>query len=616
MRFSAFFLPLLVLALVGCSDSSSNGGSGKKTASTAISGTPVKGPLAGAVVTAYRLDPAAAQGKGAVLDTGFTSASAAIQGLALGNDITGLVLLEITADADTTDLTTSQPPVITRLVTLRDADALRAGGIYPNTLSTMAVRLALRNADRDSGGYTGNNDGFTTEAEVAAALPVAAAQVKSTFGFGLLDDVDIFSTPPLVTDDTTDAASQQQVLNLRTAVESVAAVARQLEDESKTANPGSTVTTEQVFEALSDDLSDGSLDGNSVDGAISDLGDVSDVASSVTVDPSTLTIPGTSTNLDDVKTVLQSETSTTGTASDTSALDTAVADPAPATPVSDIDGDGIPDSQDTDNDNDGVDDTDERDNGTDPLNPDTDGDGLDDGQEEIEGSDPLDTDSDNDGLDDAQEVSIGTSPINADTDGDGIADGEELNIGTDPLDADTDADGLNDGAEILAGTDPTDADSDGDQRNDGDEVTAGTDPLDADSDNDGLDDGAEFALGTDPLDADSDDDGLDDGTEVSLGTEPTVADTDGDGIGDGDEVSAGTDPTSDDTDGDGVGDGEDVFPTDPDESVDQDGDGYGDSTADPDPSDPCVPDSSVSACTGNTTDAVWDQFNWNNANWQ
>jgi hypothetical protein len=154
-----------------------------------------------------------------------------------------------------------------------------------------------------------------------------------------------------------------------------------------------------------------------------------------------------------------------------------IAQPANATRVqgvwvSDLDGDGLPDSL-------------EAEQSTDPRQADTDGDGFDDKYErehradgfdplvkDGRGCDPLSPstlacvvrDTDGDGLSQWQEAWLGTSPVLADTDRDGLPDGLEVKFGLDPVLAhdpatDRDADGVSDFDEVLRSTDPFFADA-------------------------------------------------------------------------------------------------------------------------------------------------------------
>lgn len=629
MRHLAAYLPLAAaLLLTGCGGGGggSDAPSDPESSATAVEGAGVKGPLASAEVRAYALDASAAGGKGTRLDTGTTDESTAIQGLTLDDDTTGLVVIEVTADDDTVDISTGTTPVITKLVSIVDAERLLAGNpAFPTTLTTMAARLALKNADKNTFGYVGNNDGTPTNAEVDRALPVAAAQVWDTFDFDLAQDLgvdlNLFVTAPLVTDETDTTQEIKEVLAYRTAVEAVAAVAERLKDDALAANASTTVTTEQLFQALTDDLSDGRIDGQDDSTPITTFDDNSNVATSVTADVSGLTVPGTSTGLDSLNQALQDETGTTGSSADTTELDTTTASPSTAKAAPDLDGDGTPDIDDSDIDGDGVANSTEVSDGTLPAIPDTDDDGLNDGEEKIQGADPLAADSDGDGIEDGEEVNnLGTEPTLADTDADGIFDGQEVADGTDPVVADSDGDGLSDGEEKLQGTQPLVSDTDGDALSDGDEVnTHGTDPLVVDSDGDNVVDGQEVTDGTDPLVPDTDGDGLSDGDENAEGTDPLVTDTDGDGLTDAEEVNSGTDPQDPDSDGDGVQDGRDAFPQDATRDTDNDGDGFApqaNGDADPDDQDPCNPDDTVDACTGISEAAVWNEFNWNQANWQ
>ncbi len=142
---------------------------------------------------------------------------------------------------------------------------------------------------------------------------------------------------------------------------------------------------------------------------------------------------------------------------------------------SDLDNDGLPNSQETA----------ECTNGlppgatsTCPDNPDSDGDGLSDGWEadnsEILGTDATLADTDGDGLDDGYEIRLGTSVPISDTDRDGLLDGEEAcryvdgqfvggwplprlgyqRVCSDPLKGDYDGDHLLDSHEKRAGLSP------------------------------------------------------------------------------------------------------------------------------------------------------------------
>ena len=77
---------------------------------------------------------------------------------------------------------------------------------------------------------------------------------------------------------------------------------------------------------------------------------------------------------------------------------------------------------------------------------DVDGDGIPNSQELALQSSPFRLDSDRDGASDATEVgTFGSNPSRPDTDGDGVLDGDEVTQGSDPMDTDTDGDGYPDG---------------------------------------------------------------------------------------------------------------------------------------------------------------------------
>jgi len=584
----------VAVVMTGCGGG--GGGDSKSTSptitpepTTTLSGSAVKGPLVNAVVRAYALDTGAADLKGTLLGSGSTDAQAAISGLAIPAASSGPVLLEILADVDTVDLTTGATPVITRMVTVRDAAELMAGKVYATPLTTMVVELARTNGDKTTLGYGGNGDSSLSTAEFLAALPVAQAQVKSSLGFGLVDDVDLLAQSPLITGDTADAASQNSVLAYRTAIEGIAAIAEKLKDDALAANAGSSVSTDDMFAALAADLSDGTIDGQDANGALPAMADLADVGAAVTVDPATLMIPGTTTPLTEVSAVLIAEKADTGISTDTTDIENAQTAPAVVVVTPDSDGDGVNDLNDVF-----------------PLNPDetvdSDGDGVGDNADMFDNDPDEWIDSDNDGVGDNADAFDNDPTETVDSDGDGVGDNADM-FDNDPDEwIDSDNDGVGDNADAFD-NDPTET---------------------VDSDGDGVGDNADM-FDNDPTEwIDSDNDGVGDNADAFDDDPTETVDSDGDGVGDNKDAFDNDPTETTDTDGDGIGDNSDAFPDNADESADTDGDQVGDnadncptvSNADQaDADDNGIGD----ACDSGepVTGATWDQFNWDDGStWQ
>lgn len=89
--------------------------------------------------------------------------------------------------------------------------------IYASPLRTLATDLALKNADKNVY-YTSNNDKEISKAAFLATLNVLAKQVMSTLGFGLDSTTDIYTTSPLITEQTASGAQQTAVLAYKIAV--------------------------------------------------------------------------------------------------------------------------------------------------------------------------------------------------------------------------------------------------------------------------------------------------------------------------------------------------------------------------------------------------------------
>ena len=470
--------PLILLILtVALSACGGGGGGGTAPAAApaggAIAGGGVKGPLANAIVTVYLYDATQPGFKGAVVATGSTNAAAAITGLSLPLPVTPPYIMEFSSGAGTTDITTGLAPVITTLRTVITQALLDTGEqIYATPLTTMAVDLAI--ASSNAG---------TTPAQFKAALAAAATQVVSTLGFGMPAGIDIFDMPPLIDSTTDTTAEQADVAAYRTAIEALTAVTYQMQQQSGSSS------VDAVLSELTNDLADGVIDGM-VDGIASTLF-TSTTLNVLAQDPATLPIPNTSPvqTIADVQAILVSEKAITGSTTPTTELDTGgsiTTTTAPAQTNPDIDGDGVPNSEDAF-----------------PEDPaesvDTDGDGI---------GDVADPDDDNNGILDIDE-GMTPAPTASDTDGDGFDDGVDncpaifnpaqtntdgLADGGDACDADDDEDGTPDNADRfpLNAAEQSDADSDG----------IG-DTADTDDDNDGISDIIEDGSGA-SIDHDND----------------------------------------------------------------------------------------------------------------
>lgn len=509
-RHNKCLLSLLIpIALSGCG---SDNNPIADDASITLSGSPVKGPLANATISAYLLDTSQAGFVGELVGSGITDDSAKISGLTISDEVTSPVIIEVTANEDTIDITTGQYPVITTLSTLI-ANPTSDTTFYPTPLTTIALSLAMENADKAEYGYAGNEDGEISNDELEAAFDVASSQVLSTLGFGIETTSDLNTMAPILDDTTVDEESQTLAIAYRTAIEAVSAIAVNVQAEALASNEDSTLTIDAVLSAMALDLSDGVIDGTTDGESITFFDDVDDVVTVITTDISELTIPGTSMGVADVASVLVEETATTGSDVDTTAISSGDITYTPASTVevtvtlSDADSDGIAD---------GVDNCPAVANS---AQTDTDGDGM---------GNVCDGDDDGDGVSDAEDAFSLDSSESSDFDLDGVgdnADTDDDNDGTDdsedafPFDdteqLDTDEDGLGNNA---------DEDDDGDDVLDTDDIF----PLDPsewlDNDLDGIGNNS---------DSDDDNDGVEDTVDnCPLTANADQSDADGDGVGD------------------------------------------------------------------------------------
>jgi len=572
--------------------------------SPVVSGGGVKGPLAFADLKFYTVDTNFADFQSETpVATGSTDASASFSSISI-QDTTAEppYILVFSANANTIDLNSNAAPIIDELKTVVTADMLEAGGnLYATLITTMAVDIAIKNANSGVAPYTGSAFSSSKISDkFLAALPIAADQVTSTVGYGLNKDVDVFNTPPMVDEATDTEEKLGKTAKYRAAVEALAAAVNEMSNQASSVTPG------DMLGALTEDLADGSIDGKV--GTGSSATDIAIIGTStlevLDKDPEELVIPGTTQKVSEIEDRLTSEISSTGKSLPTGVTTIAniVAQPAVLNP--DLDGDGILNSQDdfprhagADSDTDG--------DGFPDVAYDLETDGSRSNTENIAWSDP---DDDNDGVldgDDAFPLDatkfIEATDTSTDTDGDGVPDkfdafdsdatewsdldGDEIG---DNSDTDLDGDGVDNADDAFPRIKNADTDTDSDKRPDayfelddnGDRTTTEVADLsDADDDNDGVLD-VDEATGC-SLKRDCDGDGRLDGKDAFPSDAARDLDTDNDGLAndvwalDANDKRTGELDTSatnsdDDDDGDGTLDVDDAFPLNSQYSADSD----------------------------------------------
>lgn len=345
MTSNLLLLLAVAISLVACGGGGSGGSENilePDIQDVELEGSPVKGPIANATVTAYVIDWTKADLKGAVIDEGTTDAQAQLQGLVISAKRNPTqVLIEFTGG---TDLTTGEAPLVSPLRTIYTLEDLfdpitlellpgEEAPVFATPLSTFLVDyLAAQGDDLDTDG-----DGVVFGDNITNAIRDSQKDIKDLFGFGVIsstDTIDLFRTSPVFSD--TD--SQADSLAYRTASEAFAAILVDLVDNGADSSA-------ELTKILADDLySDGIVDGNGAGGAIDELSGVS-VTSVVTQSPSSLVIPGTAIPVTSVATVMQGELSDIGSdVIPTSGVTSTVMTLQPLVGGVDTDGDLVPDA--------------------------------------------------------------------------------------------------------------------------------------------------------------------------------------------------------------------------------------------------------------------------------
>ena len=172
----------------------------------------VDGPMAGADIEVYDLqsyitDSSIASSLLFVAST--SNGNAVADGLLLTPDAgVGPFMVVVTANEATTDLSTGELPVVSEVTTI--VTLLSDARVYATPLTTLSVALAI--------------EGQAVADDVLANLSEAQVKAKAFFGFGMNGDIDIFTVPPVLDENTITVEIQAAVAQYRAATQALATV--------------------------------------------------------------------------------------------------------------------------------------------------------------------------------------------------------------------------------------------------------------------------------------------------------------------------------------------------------------------------------------------------------
>ncbi len=207
----------------------------------------IDGPMANAVINVYKLQDYLANTTSFVASAVSDNVGFADGLLMTGDSGNGPFVVEVSSEAATIDTTTGAQPVIGVVRTIVTEE--QYGGDQTRFYATPLTTLALAKAIEDA---STNASDLTDPLVLATTLDNAQTNVKALFGFGLLDNVDLFATPPVLDESTADNTAQTAAVNYRVAAESLAAVVSALIDPAVPALD----TTEKVMGRIQSDLND------------------------------------------------------------------------------------------------------------------------------------------------------------------------------------------------------------------------------------------------------------------------------------------------------------------------------------------------------------------------
>lgn len=289
-NFRFFVITCSLLTLIACGGGS--GGSANNDTSTStvtVHGSGIKGILANATVSIYKLDTAfpSSYDMNFPLSTGNTDPVGNFAALEIPSNISTPLVLVVDG-TNSIDLNSGQKPVISELKSIfMLSDAIAGKDIFATPYTTIAYEVT-ESRKTDGISSAGFMDSFSTSIN----------DVSNALGLSTTENIDYLSTPAVLSNSTNTIEEQQAILSHRASIEAIAAIVMHLKSASN-----NTLSAREVILRLAEDLTN--------DGEIN--GDTGLDITSIPSDIDALHIPGTQIEIGNTQLILEMERQYTGT---------------------------------------------------------------------------------------------------------------------------------------------------------------------------------------------------------------------------------------------------------------------------------------------------------------
>ncbi|HEB87282.1 MAG TPA: hypothetical protein ENI68_09760 [Gammaproteobacteria bacterium] len=268
-----------------------------------ITGAGIKGPLAYAMVSIHALDTNfnGLYDPDRPIATATTNAYAEITGLSVSKNAppeSAPPYILVVDGTNAIDRNTNMVPVIKKLVTVITRESLAAGQpVYATPYTTLAYQMLRLDTPWTENAARGTVPLLTTR------LSSFSEEIIGELGFHIPTEIDIFTTPPIITKETASTDQQLLVVYYRSAIEAISSILNKMSLATDSRLSTDTLIRHLALDLYRDGVVNGATNGVPITGINIDI---------LNQDPMLLDIPNTQYLVSDIYGLLYEERALVG----------------------------------------------------------------------------------------------------------------------------------------------------------------------------------------------------------------------------------------------------------------------------------------------------------------